>query len=768
MAGAGDIMLGALQRRDGSIETVLCHSSQCILYNFNTLETKWVKTEIEGHLFVFKRCKSPHIGFTLMNTKNQENLTEILTPGIGLQLNCPCLLYKNSKGIYALWFQEKSDAERIFNVLKIYHPIGSEPSSQNLSPTSVAPKTELKKTSNSKSGSPSFTKPRSSHDEDSSLVSKSGAKITDGSSSILSMLYAADSKSKCKPSNHPIHKSASVGKSITDADFCPKKNSKQTPQDQAVSPPCNSSNISAGSGYLKTSATSAFGPPVPSYLRSRSESANPESYSLGIFAASNTNGSTANGKTARAHQRKHSESNHTSASKGSKSSSPWGQIQGFKSEKALSSSNNEEMPLLLQQMFSQSEAKAGSGSNNQKQPAQQVLLYPQLGHSLSTSVPATSAGLDVTQDQSALSSSPNKIDGDGGVSSRVQQLFSVDSSMASAEPSQPPLLTPIKCDKAGPKSSYVAQGASTQTFSPARNQGMNSTQNHLIHLAPQSFSPHPSSESFLKAATVPSNSEVLSQHDRKPFEGNPKEATSCFSISEDERRNRADFSKLSSGSNVPRNDNVNKDGDQTKSSNHDFILSEKTLQALHLMPPSQFLSDEDDCSSSVGSPPSRASFSGYNGIDLVNTAATCSSLDLEQNARSSNASVFNPNSVDPSRQNLQPRNPKTASLETMARKTNAGVVNLAMSMPAVFNDGSQNPSELDVNGSMSLFTDSEISTRPSSESRNELTVDQMQQAMIYLLQTDSSFVQKLHEAYLQSLQQPKKQGLVNGWHDTEK
>ena len=40
----------------------------------------------------------------------------------------------------------------------------------------------------------------------------------------------------------------------------------------------------------------------------------------------------------------------------------------------------------------------------------------------------------------------------------------------------------------------------------------------------------------------------------------------------------------------------------------------------------------------------------------------------------------------------------------------------------------------------------------------EGSADQMQQAMIYLLQTDSTFVQKLHEAYLQSLQQPKKTG----------
>ena len=161
-------------------------------------------------------------------------------------------------------------------------------------------------------------------------------------------------QSKCKPTSYPMHRSASAGKNMTDADVCPKRSSKQTPQDQAVSPPCNSLNISAGSGYLKTSATSAFGPPVPSYVRSRSESANPESYSQGMFTVShNKSAAAANGKMVRDHQRKRSESNHTSASKGSKSSSPWGQMLGIKCDKAANSSANEEMPLLLQQMFSQ-------------------------------------------------------------------------------------------------------------------------------------------------------------------------------------------------------------------------------------------------------------------------------------------------------------------------------------------------------------------------------------------------------------------------------
>ena len=97
-------------------------------------------------------------------------------------------------------------------------------------------------------------------------------------------------------------------------------------------------------------------------------------------------------------------------------------------------------------------------------------------------------------------------------------------------------------------------------------------------------------------------------------------------------------------------------------------------------------------------------------------------------------------------------------------------------MPVAFNGGSQNPVKQNINGSLSLFADdvasfadSEMLGRQSNECRNQLTVDQMQQAMIYLLQTDSTFVQKLHQAYVQSLRQPKNQGLVNGWHhDAEK
>ena len=117
MAIARDIMLGALQRRDDTIEKVLCHSGHCILYNFNTRETKWIKTDTEGKIFVFERSKRPSFGFTLMNTKSQQNFSELLSHDVGLQLNFPYLLYKNAKGIYAVWFHEKDDSRKVYKTL---------------------------------------------------------------------------------------------------------------------------------------------------------------------------------------------------------------------------------------------------------------------------------------------------------------------------------------------------------------------------------------------------------------------------------------------------------------------------------------------------------------------------------------------------------------------------------------------------------------------------------------------------------------------------
>ena len=221
-----------------------------------------------------------------------------------------------------------------------------------------------------------------------------------------------------------------------------------------------------------------------------------------------------------------------------------------------------------------------------------------------------------------------------------------------------------------------------------------------------------------------------------------------------------------------------------------LLVCQETLQALHLMPPSQFLSDEDDCSSSAGSPPSRASFSCNDHVNTlqqtdpqISTSSAkfqlSSSLDSDSNGPCSNAGDMMMKSFNPQHypSSLQALNPNTAPLQT---RKNTGGVNLAMSMPTVFSR-SQNPTKLNPNGSSSPVFEADsmdpellVASRQQNDTNTVefmLTVDQMQQAMIHLLQTDSTFVQKLHHAYVQSLHQPSNRNhhrLMNGWHEHEK
>ncbi|XP_075882306.1 mRNA-decapping enzyme 1A [Nelusetta ayraudi] len=116
---AGHIMsLAALQRQDPYINKLLDVTGQVALYNFNSKENEWEKTEIEGTLFVYTRSASPHHGFTIMNRLSTENLVEPINKDLEFQLQDPFLLYRTGNlGIYSIWFYDKSDCQRIAQLM---------------------------------------------------------------------------------------------------------------------------------------------------------------------------------------------------------------------------------------------------------------------------------------------------------------------------------------------------------------------------------------------------------------------------------------------------------------------------------------------------------------------------------------------------------------------------------------------------------------------------------------------------------------------------
>ncbi|XP_056628506.1 mRNA-decapping enzyme 1A isoform X2 [Triplophysa dalaica] len=116
---AGQMMsLAALQQYDPYIMKLLDVTGQVALYTFNSKANEWEKTEIEGTLFVYARSASPHHGFTIMNRLSTENLVEPINKDLEFQLQDPFLLYRNGNlGIYSIWFYDKTDCQRIAQLM---------------------------------------------------------------------------------------------------------------------------------------------------------------------------------------------------------------------------------------------------------------------------------------------------------------------------------------------------------------------------------------------------------------------------------------------------------------------------------------------------------------------------------------------------------------------------------------------------------------------------------------------------------------------------
>ncbi|KAJ8265183.1 hypothetical protein COCON_G00142820 [Conger conger] len=110
--------LAALQQHDPYINRIVDVTGQVALYTFNSKANEWEKTDIEGTLFVYTRSASPYHGFTIMNRLNMKNLVEPINKDLEFQLQDPFLLYRNSNlAIYSIWFYDKSDCQRIAQLM---------------------------------------------------------------------------------------------------------------------------------------------------------------------------------------------------------------------------------------------------------------------------------------------------------------------------------------------------------------------------------------------------------------------------------------------------------------------------------------------------------------------------------------------------------------------------------------------------------------------------------------------------------------------------
>ncbi|CAH8446230.1 unnamed protein product [Schistosoma mattheei] len=183
-----ELNLTVIQTYDKYCTQILDKSPSAHVYSFQSDKNAWAKTKTGGIFFLYKRSKVPFFAFMILNRKSPTlNQIELVTASLQLQLHCPFLLYKTSKGdIFSIWFFSGSDCERIAEKLgKLVHDVGGL--GLKIAPTSQS--------TNSKS--------KSSNSVMNSIVAapKSPETVTKGLNQLMDFVRASNENSKANSSN---------------------------------------------------------------------------------------------------------------------------------------------------------------------------------------------------------------------------------------------------------------------------------------------------------------------------------------------------------------------------------------------------------------------------------------------------------------------------------------------------------------------------------------------------------------------------------------
>lgn len=113
------ISVNSIKRVDPYVKEILMTATHVALYKFCYLRNEWMRTEIEGALFVYSRNGEPYHSFMVMNRLNTVNQIEPLVKEFDYQTQSPFLLYRNSKNkIYGVWFYNIDECDNITSLLK--------------------------------------------------------------------------------------------------------------------------------------------------------------------------------------------------------------------------------------------------------------------------------------------------------------------------------------------------------------------------------------------------------------------------------------------------------------------------------------------------------------------------------------------------------------------------------------------------------------------------------------------------------------------------
>ncbi|GAA5899803.1 uncharacterized protein JCM6883_005992 [Sporobolomyces salmoneus] len=99
-----------LQRHDPLISEIVTSASYASVYE--NYGEQWVKTGVEGPMFLFSRTQSPHYGFFVLNRQGLEYIQEFLTPDCELNVGGEFILFESGQNVdkaTGIWIFDESE-----------------------------------------------------------------------------------------------------------------------------------------------------------------------------------------------------------------------------------------------------------------------------------------------------------------------------------------------------------------------------------------------------------------------------------------------------------------------------------------------------------------------------------------------------------------------------------------------------------------------------------------------------------------------------------
>ncbi|KAL3119776.1 hypothetical protein niasHT_008656 [Heterodera trifolii] len=113
-----DKNLENIRRIDQFASKVIEHCTHAALFNFSIEQNKWLKTEVDGPLFIYERLDQPLYSMIVVNRQSPKNFVEPITDGLQLRYEPPYIFVHREDGcIRGLWVFGEDECKRVFDTL---------------------------------------------------------------------------------------------------------------------------------------------------------------------------------------------------------------------------------------------------------------------------------------------------------------------------------------------------------------------------------------------------------------------------------------------------------------------------------------------------------------------------------------------------------------------------------------------------------------------------------------------------------------------------